>query len=83
VQRELPPLDGLTSNALIQYKEVNVIFSTSPTEGTTTKGRDIYVNEAQRDNYPTILTRPPSPLGMPIFFSEADALVVTMHIGCC
>jgi len=93
VQRELPPQDGQAGNALIQYKEVNVIFSTSLIKGTIVKGRVIYVNEAQRDNYPTILTCLTSPLDRIIFFSEADtyivhfphndALVVTMHIGCC
>jgi len=62
-----------------------------PCRSTTAKGRAIYVNEAQRDYYPAILTRPLSPLGRPIFFSEEDAyvihfshndaLVVTIHIG--
>jgi len=51
----------------------------------------MYVNEARRDDYPSVLTCSPSPLGRPIFFSEVDAyvmhfpyndaLVVTMHIS--
>jgi len=75
-----------------QYREVNVILRTSPVEGTTAKGKTIYVNEAQRDSYPVVLTRPPSPLGRSVFFSEEDAytvhfrhndaLVVAIHIVC-
>jgi len=55
--------------------------------------RAIYVNKAQRDNYPTVLISPPSSPGRPIFFSETDAytmhfshndaLVMTMHISYC
>ena len=92
MQKKLLLQDRQAGNALIQYKEVNAIFSTFPIKGTTTKERMIYVNEARRD-YPSILTRPPSPLCRPIFFSEVDtyvvhfshnvALVVTMHIDCC
>ena len=73
--------------------EVNDIFGTFPMEGTTTKERTIYVNEARRDNYPAIMTRPPTSLGRPVSFSEEDAyyvhfprndaLMVTVHIGCC
>jgi len=72
--------------------EVNAIFRTSPIKGTTAKGRTIYFNEARRDNYPAILTCPPSLLGRLVFFSEDtyvvhfphnDALVVAIHIGCC
>jgi len=58
-----------------------------------TKKITIYVNEAQRNNYLTIVTRPLTSPGKPIFFSEEDAnfvhfshndaLVVTVHIGCC
>jgi len=92
VQRKLSPQDGQAGNTLIQYKKVNAIFSNSPIEGTTAKGRAFYVNKARRDNYPVILTRLLSPLGMPIFseayayavhFPHNDALVVNMHIGCC
>jgi len=46
VQRKLSTLDDQASNVLIQYKEVNAIFDTSPIEGTTLKGRVIYVSEA-------------------------------------
>ena len=89
MQRKPSPLAGQVGNTLIQYKEVRHLS----TEGTTLKERAIYVNEAQRDNCPTMLTRSPSPLGRAIFFSKADAyvvyfphndaLVMTMHIGCC
>ena len=85
------PQDDQTGSALIEYKEVNAIFETSLIEGTRTKERVIYVNEARKNNYPTTLTSPPSPLGRPIYFSEKDAYIVhflhndalTMHIGCC
>ena len=73
--------------------EMNVIFGTSPIEGITAKEITIYINEARRNDYPAILTSPPSSPGMPIFFSEIDAyavhfphndaLVVTIHISCC
>jgi len=62
-------------------------------EGTTTKERIHYVNEARRVNYPAIATRPPTSRGGLVFFSEEDvysvhfshnnALVVTVYIGCC
>jgi len=62
-------------------------------EGTTTRGRTLYVNEAWRDNNLVRLTCPPSPLGRFIFFSEEDtytvhvphndALFIVIHIGCC
>jgi len=93
VQRLPETMDEPRSNALIQYKKVNAIFETSLVEGITTKGRTIYVNEAQRDNYPTVLTRPSSPLGRPVFFSKEDAyavhfphndtLIIAVHIDCC
>jgi len=93
MQRQYETIDEHQGNSLIQYKEVDAIFGTSPVEGTTVKGRIIYVNEAQRDNSSAILTPPPSPLGRTIFFSKEDAyvmhfpyndtLVVTIHIGCC
>jgi len=77
----------------MQYREVNAIFGTSPIDDATTKERAIYFNKAQRDNYPAILTSPPSSPGRPIYFSETNAytmhfshndiLVMTMHIGCC
>ena len=62
-------------------------------EGTTTKEKTIYVNEAWRDNYLAIISRPPTSPGKPISFSEEnvyfvhflhnDALVMTVHVGCC
>ena len=91
MQRLPETMDKPRGNALIQYREVNVIFETSQEDGTTTKGRIIYVNEAQ-SNYPTVLTHPPSLLGRPVFFSEDtyavhflynDALIIVVHIGCC
>jgi len=72
---------------------VNTIFGSSLIEDTTTKERTVYVNEAWRDNYPTIVTRPPTSPGKPVFFSKEDAysvhfshndaLVVIVHISCC
>jgi len=61
-------------------------------KGTTTKEKIIYVNEARRDSYPVIVTRPPTSPGRPVSFSEEDvysvhfphdALIVTVHVGCC
>ena len=62
-------------------------------EGTTTKEKTIFVNEARRDNYPAIVTGPPTSPGRPVSFSEEyaysvhfphkDALVVTIHVGGC
>jgi len=72
---------------------VNAIFGTTPIEDITVKEKVIYVNEARRGGYPIILISLPSSPGRPIYFSETDAyavrfphqdaLVVTMHIGCC
>ena len=55
------------------------------------KERSIYINEAHRTNYPTVLTGPPPTPSKPIVFLEADAhavryphndpLIITMHIG--
>jgi len=93
VQKEPPPQVGQAGNTLIQSRELNAIFATSPIDGTTRKRRVIYVNEAQKDGYPAILTSPPSSRGRHILSSDAnayvvhfqhnDALVVTMHIDCC
>jgi len=62
-------------------------------EGTTTKERTIYVNKARRDNYPTIVTCPPTSPDKVVSFSKEDAyfvhfprndaLAVTVHVGCC
>ena len=80
-------------NTLVQYREVNTIFENSPVEGTATKERTIYVNEAQRDNYLAIMTHLPTSPGMPVFLSKEDAysvhflhndaLVMTVHIDWC
>ena len=79
-------------STLVHKREVNAIFENSPIEVTNTKERIIYVNEARRYNYPTIVTHPPTSPGMPVSFSEEDsysvhflhndALAVTVHIGC-
>jgi len=52
VQRQPETIDEHPDNTLIQYQEVNAIFRNSPIEGTTAKERILYVNEAQRDDYP-------------------------------
>jgi len=93
VQRQPKTMDECPGSDLIQYREVNAIFGTSPVEGTTAKGRAIYVNEARRDSYLAILTCPPSPLDIFVFFLKEDAyvvhfphndaLVMTIHIDCC
>jgi len=93
VHKQPETRDEHAGSTLIQCKEVNTIFGTSLVEGTTMKGRTIYVNEAWRDNYLAILTCPPSPLGRPVFFSKEDAyamylpnndvLVMSIHIDCC
>ena len=76
--------------ALINYREVDAIFRAYPLEGTT---RFIYINEARRASYLTVLTSPPLIMSKPIMFSEANdcavhfphnnALTVTMHIDNC
>ena len=81
------------SSSLIQYREINTIFGNYLLVGTITKEKTIYVNEARRDNYLTIVTCPPTSLGRPVSFSEEDAysvhfsyndaLVITVHVGCC
>jgi len=93
VQRQPETTDERSGSTLIQYREVNAIFWSSPIEGTITKERTIYVNKAWRDNYLTITTRHPTSPGGPVFFSEEDAysvhfshngaLVVTVLIDCC
>jgi len=92
VQRQPGTIDEHSSSTLVQDKKVNATFGNSPMEGTTTKERTIYANEALRDNYPTIMTRPPTSPGSPVSFSEEDAyfvhfphndaLIVTVHVGC-
>ena len=93
MQRKPETTGEHTNSTLIQYKEVNAIFRNSPVDGTTTKERTIYVNETQKDNCPTIVTRSPTSPGRPVFFSEEDAyfmqfphidaLVIMTHIGYC
>ena len=50
------------NNALVSYKEVEAIFGACPLEGTSSKEKAIYINEARRSNYPTGADRPPSVL---------------------
>ena len=47
---------NIASHALISYKKVEAIFGASPLEGTTLKKKDIYIDEARKTNYPTVLT---------------------------
>ena len=44
------------SRALVNYQEVDAIFSACPLEETTSRERFIYINEARRTNYLTVLT---------------------------
>jgi len=92
VQGQPETTDEHAGSTLVQYKKVNTIFENSLVEGTTTKERTIYINEARRDNHLTIVTRPPISPGRPVFFSgedaysvhfsHNDALVMTVHIDC-
>jgi len=59
---------------------VNAIFSNSPIEGTTTKERTLYVNEARRDSHPAIVTHPSTSAGGPVFSLEEDSY--TVHFPC-
>jgi len=70
VQKEHPPQDSQASSALIQYREVNVIFGSTLID---------YVNKARRGGYLAILTSPSLSLGRPIYFSETDAYVCASH----
>jgi len=54
---------------------MNAIFENSPIEGTTTKDRTIYVNEAQMDNYPAIVTRSPTSPGRAGLFLKRRRLL--------
>ena len=93
MQRQLKTTDEHPSNALVQYRKVNAIFGNSPMDGTTTKEKTIFINEARRDNYQAIVTGPPTSPGRLVSFSEEDvhsvhfphkdALVVTIHVGGC
>jgi len=68
VQRQPETIDEHSGSTLIQYQEVSAIFKNSPLEGTTAKERTLYVNEAQRDDYPAMATYPPTPPDGPVFF---------------
>ena len=59
----------------MQYRKVNTIFSASLIEGITTKEKAIYVNEARKGRFLTVLTNPPTP-SRSISFSNVDAMVV-------
>jgi len=93
VQRQPKAPAEHRGRTLVPYWEVNTIFGNSPIEGTATKERTFYVNEARRDSHPAIVTHPPTSPSGPVFFSKEDsyvvhfphndALVVTAHIGFC
>jgi len=93
VQRQPEAPAEHPGSTLVQCQEVNVIFGNSPIEGTTTKERTLYVNEARRDNHLATVTRPPTSPGRLVFFleedsyvvhfSQNDTLVLTAHIGRC
>ena len=79
-----------TSHALVNYQEVDGIFRSCPLKGTSSKEWSIYINEARRTNYMTVMIGLPLIPSKPIMFSEADAcpvhfphkdtLIVTIHI---
>jgi len=81
------------SHVLIDYKEVKTIFGACLLEGTTSKEKAIYINEARRSNYPTLLIGLPPFPSRSVSFTEADAcavhfpnndaLIITMRIGSC
>jgi len=63
-----------------QESQVNetltTIYDVSPMEGITTKEKVIYINEARKSKYFTVLTDLPLTPRNPISFSDADAMVV-------
>ena len=73
------------------YKTVNAIFGATPIEGTSSKERKIYVNQARSGPSTMTFTSPPPSPSEPITFSDEDAvgvhfphndaLVVTVPIG--
>ena len=75
------------------YKMVSAIFGATPVEGTSSKERIIYVNQAWMDQDSTSYTSPPLPPSEPITFTDEDAfgvpfphndaLVITIPIGNC
>jgi len=79
-----------SDESLVHYPNVDAIYDSCPLEGMTSRERSIYINEARRTNYPTIMTGPLLTSSKPIMFSEADAcvvhfphnnaLIITMHI---
>ena len=92
VQRQPKSTDENLGKTFVQYREGERHLRNSPKEGTSTKERTIYINEARRDNYPAIVTCPSTSPGRQSFseedaysvhFPNNDALVVTVHIGCC
>jgi len=96
VQKEAPEAQhqkSQTSRDLVNYREVDGIFGACPLEGTTSRKRSVYINEACRTEYPAVLVGPPLTPSRPIMFSKADAyvvhfphndaLIITMHIGNC
>ena len=96
MRKEIPKtqqLRNLTSHALISYKEVEDIFGACPLEGTISRKKAIYINEARRSNYPIVLIGSPLFSSRSISFMEVDAyivhfshnnaLILTMHIHNC
>ena len=81
---------SLTSHAPVNYRGVDAIFRTYSLEGTTSKERSIYINEAHRASYSTVLTGPPNleqanmfskVVACAVHFLHNDALIVAIHIG--
>ena len=70
MQRQPEIINEHPGSTLIQYRDVNAIFRNSSIEETTAKERTLYVNEARRDDNPTIVTRPPTHAVGQFFFEK-------------
>ena len=68
-----PQQEDPTSRSFVSYREVDVIFGAYPLEGTTSREKVIYINEACRSNYPMMLIVPPPFPSRSISFFEDDA----------
>ena len=89
VSSETSQLEG----QVIQDREVDTIFGASRIEGSTSRERAIYISEARKAIYPTMLTGLPLAPSKPVSFSDSDALtvhfphndalIITMLIGNC
>jgi len=90
---QTPQQKSKVNQTLIQYREVNAIFDTSPIKGITTKENVINIKEAFSGKYLTVCTNLPLTPSRLISFSDAnalvvhfphnDALIVTVLIGNC